>query len=146
MSGQNAMRSDDDFASANNKLDDILAALNSLGDTNSSLETTNLSPVPHLPESEASAGVAAMASSVESPAIVPPAVPTMAPEVDGPEEVSTTEPPNLHVVQEPAVEQFEFDVPTFDESSLEEPPPIPCLLYTSPSPRDRQKSRMPSSA
>ena len=30
------------------------------------------------------------------------------------------------------------------------PPPLevllPCLLYTSPSPRDRQKSRMPSSA
>ena len=26
------------------------------------------------------------------------------------------------------------------------PRPIPCLLYTSPSPRDRQKSRMPSSA
>ena len=25
-------------------------------------------------------------------------------------------------------------------------PPIACLLYTSPSPRDRQKSRMPSSA
>ena len=25
-------------------------------------------------------------------------------------------------------------------------PPNPCLLYTSPSPRDRQKSRMPSSA
>ena len=25
-------------------------------------------------------------------------------------------------------------------------PDIPCLLYTSPSPRDRQKSRMPSSA
>ena len=24
--------------------------------------------------------------------------------------------------------------------------PTPCLLYTSPSPRDRQKSRMPSSA
>ena len=24
--------------------------------------------------------------------------------------------------------------------------PVPCLLYTSPSPRDRQKSRMPSSA
>ena len=24
--------------------------------------------------------------------------------------------------------------------------PMPCLLYTSPSPRDRQKSRMPSSA
>ena len=26
------------------------------------------------------------------------------------------------------------------------PPPHACLLYTSPSPRDRQKSRMPSSA
>ena len=26
------------------------------------------------------------------------------------------------------------------------PPPETCLLYTSPSPRDRQKSRMPSSA
>ena len=25
-------------------------------------------------------------------------------------------------------------------------PPVVCLLYTSPSPRDRQKSRMPSSA
>ena len=24
--------------------------------------------------------------------------------------------------------------------------PVDCLLYTSPSPRDRQKSRMPSSA
>ena len=41
-----------------------------------------------------------------------------------------------------------------DNSKLPEPskPPIPtqpvkpCLLYTSPSPRDRQKSRMPSSA
>ena len=29
---------------------------------------------------------------------------------------------------------------------LSEPEPEPCLLYTSPSPRDRQKSRMPSSA
>ena len=28
----------------------------------------------------------------------------------------------------------------------EEPLLMPCLLYTSPSPRDRQKSRMPSSA
>ena len=27
-----------------------------------------------------------------------------------------------------------------------DPQSIPCLLYTSPSPRDRQKSRMPSSA
>ena len=29
---------------------------------------------------------------------------------------------------------------------LEKATPITCLLYTSPSPRDRQKSRMPSSA
>ena len=27
-----------------------------------------------------------------------------------------------------------------------DPPFIPCLLYTSPSPRDRTRSRMPSSA
>ena len=33
---------------------------------------------------------------------------------------------------------------TFDNGSCVFPPP--CLLYTSPSPRDRQKSRMPSSA
>eukprot|EP00828_Plagiopyla_frontata_P018806 TRINITY_DN24067_c0_g1_i1.p3 TRINITY_DN24067_c0_g1~~TRINITY_DN24067_c0_g1_i1.p3 ORF type:complete len:110 (-),score=39.12 TRINITY_DN24067_c0_g1_i1:1-330(-) len=32
----------------------------------------------------------------------------------------------------------------FDKKPL--PKPISCLLYTSPSPRDRQKSRMPSSA
>ena len=31
----------------------------------------------------------------------------------------------------------------FDNNSVEK---ITCLLYTSPSPRDRQKSRMPSSA
>ena len=30
--------------------------------------------------------------------------------------------------------------------STEQAPPTVCLLYTSPSPRDRQKSRMPSSA
>ena len=33
-----------------------------------------------------------------------------------------------------------------EEPPKEEPPPNTCLLYTSPSPRDRQKSRMPSSA
>ena len=31
-------------------------------------------------------------------------------------------------------------------SSLKTPNVLNCLLYTSPSPRDRQKSRMPSSA
>ena len=33
---------------------------------------------------------------------------------------------------------------SFSEETFEKPQP--CLLYTSPSPRDRQKSRMPSSA
>ena len=33
------------------------------------------------------------------------------------------------------------DIPGVDVDN-----PNPCLLYTSPSPRDRQKSRMPSSA
>ena len=33
-----------------------------------------------------------------------------------------------------------------DKPSKNDPRRTPCLLYTSPSPRDRQKSRMPSSA
>ena len=38
--------------------------------------------------------------------------------------------------------------PQYNEPKPETPQPKPetCLLYTSPSPRDRQKSRMPSSA
>ena len=32
------------------------------------------------------------------------------------------------------------------DTNLEITEPLDCLLYTSPSPRDRQKSRMPSSA
>ena len=32
------------------------------------------------------------------------------------------------------------------EKPVEKPLSQPCLLYTSPSPRDRQRSRMPSSA
>ena len=35
---------------------------------------------------------------------------------------------------------------SFDENALYRHPDVDCLLYTSPSPRDRQKSRMPSSA
>ena len=38
-----------------------------------------------------------------------------------------------------------FDFTSADMSSLAKAN-LPCLLYTSPSPRDRQKSRMPSSA
>ena len=44
-----------------------------------------------------------------------------------------------------------FDVTVFADGealleSLSSSTPDACLLYTSPSPRDRQKSRMPSSA
>ena len=42
--------------------------------------------------------------------------------------------PPMPPIQEPKVE----DVPSMEDEA--------CLLYTSPSPRDRQKSRMPSSA
>ena len=45
------------------------------------------------------------------------------------------------------------DLPTFKEKARQQPQNInyglvgyPCLLYTSPSPRDRTRSRMPSSA
>ena len=31
-------------------------------------------------------------------------------------------------------------------ATYQKPQPLPCLLYTSPSPRDRTRSRMPSSA
>ena len=45
------------------------------------------------------------------------------------------------------VEYLESDlVTTEDENGNEIREDITCLLYTSPSPRDRQKSRMPSSA
>ena len=51
-----------------------------------------------------------------------------------------------------SVEEYEtffnrFDNQEFDfERELTQDPYSNCLLYTSPSPRDRQKSRMPSSA
>ena len=35
---------------------------------------------------------------------------------------------------------------TLFQEALEQHDAVSCLLYTSPSPRDRQKSRMPSSA
>ena len=47
--------------------------------------------------------------------------------------------PKLVDTSEEAVEAFESDC-------LQLTAPLTCLLYTSPSPRDRQKSRMPSSA
>ncbi|CZS11784.1 D-ornithine 4,5-aminomutase subunit beta [Clostridioides difficile] len=39
-----------------------------------------------------------------------------------------------------------FDIDLNNLVIPEEPKVLTCLLYTSPSPRDRQKSRMPSSA
>ena len=40
----------------------------------------------------------------------------------------------------------DFDQDSISPENLELDQYQPCLLYTSPSPRDRQKSRMPSSA
>ena len=42
------------------------------------------------------------------------------------------------------IERVEFGVNKFDYKFMAHV--MACLLYTSPSPRDRQKSRMPSSA
>ena len=42
--------------------------------------------------------------------------------------------------------QTAFDSKNEKQSLEVRLPSFPCLLYTSPSPRDRQKSRMPSSA
>ena len=59
----------------------------------------------------------------------------------------------ISLVDKPAIEEdfIHFNevekVQMFaDEKKKEVVGPIICLLYTSPSPRDRQKSRMPSSA
>ena len=45
----------------------------------------------------------------------------------------------IHHEMVPAFEQMEFNCTVFEN-------PVPCLLYTSPSPRDATLSRMPSSA
>ena len=47
------------------------------------------------------------------------------------------------LIQENADPEVKFDFVQYLERLV---PPSSCLLYTSPSPRDRQKSRMPSSA
>ena len=41
---------------------------------------------------------------------------------------------------------IENKINKYDDSEVIDTDSVPCLLYTSPSPRDRQKSRMPSSA
>ena len=52
------------------------------------------------------------------------------------------------IVNEPVwdTHEIEYDADDYDPISLPPDTTTPCLLYTSPSPRDRQKSRMPSSA
>ena len=44
------------------------------------------------------------------------------------------------------IEELEAEVQSELEEAAQDAPKKGCLLYTSPSPRDRQKSRMPSSA
>ena len=46
---------------------------------------------------------------------------------------------NHYISLDPAIRGWMSDIPNYL-------PPIPCLLYTSPSPRDVEESRMPSSA
>ena len=42
--------------------------------------------------------------------------------------------------------QFEAELDAMEAAIDTRRPPAPCLLYTSPSPRDKRQSRMPSSA
>ena len=61
--------------------------------------------------------------------------------------VSTLLGPIGYVVQDAVADAMTVDaVPRVDERGQPFDQPTVCLLYTSPSPRDRQKSRMPSSA
>ena len=67
--------------------------------------------------------------------------------------IATIDPEGLFAESgEPEAAQVEpaVQVEAAAQDPVVEPAPVerpaPCLLYTSPSPRDRQKSRMPSSA
>ena len=53
---------------------------------------------------------------------------------------------NSIITHTPTGRKTSFGKVSVAASQLPVPTDIPCLLYTSPSPRDRQKSRMPSSA
>ena len=54
--------------------------------------------------------------------------------------------PNGQVNAHVEGQQMPYEFVWYNEKNLTNALSIPCLLYTSPSPRDRQKSRMPSSA
>ena len=79
---------------------------------------------------------ARIVAQLAAPAAVPPPVPE--PEV-APAAV-------LLPVPEPEVAPAAVPLPVPVPEVAPAAVPLPCLLYTSPSPRDRQKSRMPSSA
>ena len=77
---------------------------------------------------------------VDAPADAP--VPTPTP-VDAP---APADAPAPTPVDAPAPADAPAPTPVEAPAPADAPAPTPCLLYTSPSPRDRQKSRMPSSA
>ena len=52
----------------------------------------------------------------------------------------------IRIILEESLSSSGFDVKTFSSGDDVVNELKNCLLYTSPSPRDRQKSRMPSSA
>ena len=123
MSGQTATRSDDEFASANNKLDSILDALNSLSGTSDSLSSATLAPVPDLDDSTNELVAPGQTDAIEPNAFVPPAIPTIAEPsqstfddaVDTP-----SHPPTLHVVAEPPVEPASMEESAVQESARSE--------------------------
>ena len=71
-------------------------------------------------------------------------------EKGGIEEVIVTAERQASSIQDTAISITAFDSTLIESLNLRNQEDlqnyIPCLLYTSPSPRDRQKSRMPSSA
>ena len=50
------------------------------------------------------------------------------------------------ILTDPHGKKYAVIINEFGETGIDNELVIDCLLYTSPSPRDRQKSRMPSSA
>ena len=83
------------------------------------------------------------------PLVVPPSDLRPPPGVKGnakdeaPKPEASLKPPNINYVEVPLIDQ---KVPVPSAEILATAGTTACLLYTSPSPRDRQKYRMPSSA
>ena len=86
-------------------------------------------------------------SEFQTPEVTTGALPSSSKVYTAPEADPTLRVPHRLVHLHPTAN--EPDVPVYDTSGPYSDPDIKidvCLLYTSPSPRDRQKSRMPSSA